>query len=558
MTIAKHYIGLILLLATGIAQAQKPVFTTAKTNTVTVYYNGAEMTQGISTTLTAGSNEIVVKNVADFVNENTVQVSAPNNVTVLSVQFTKNYMNEYDKDETSPALKTVRDSIETVKKEIARTESLKNNEGKTMELLDQNRQVSGQNTGLSVAELMKLTDYYKTKINELSANWRKLNEQSEKLNKILGRLNDRLNTNTPKQEKTSQGKLVLQVMADQAGTFPMEITYLTQGAQWTPFYDLRTDNTSGPISMMYKAQVTQNTGVDWKQVKLTLSSGTPNQSSQIPELNPWFLVYGNTIYGRPNATFVQTLQGQAPGLNITQGSGQPSADSNIRIRGYASEAVTTVAKKDISNYTSINDGQMNVSFVIDVPYDVASNNKAHSVRMKEIKLPATYRHYAVPKMEQDAFLMADVTDYSKYNLLPGEANIIFDGMYIGKTTINPNQTADTLNLSMGRDKRLSVKREKVVDKSGTKFLSGYREQTFTYETTIRNNKKDAVTLMLKDQYPISTDKDIEITLLKDDGAKVNSETGVLTWELKVNPGETKKVRISYKVRYPKDKVIANL
>jgi uncharacterized protein (TIGR02231 family) len=154
--------------------------------------------------------------------------------------------------------------------------------------------------------------------------------------------------------------------------------------------------------------------------------------------------------------------------------------------------------------------------------------------------------------------LAEISDYSKYNLLPGEANIIFEGMYVGKTNINPNQTSDTLNLSMGRDKKISIKREKVVDKSGTKFLSSKKEQAFTYDITIRNNKKEMVDLLLKDQYPLSPDKEIEIELKESDGAKINTETGILTWNLKLKSNETKVIRISYKVKYPKDKVIDNL
>jgi uncharacterized protein (TIGR02231 family) len=161
-------------------------------------------------------------------------------------------------------------------------------------------------------------------------------------------------------------------------------------------------------------------------------------------------------------------------------------------------------------------------------------------------------------VDKEAFLLAEISDYSKFNLLPGEANIIFEGMYVGKTTINPNQTADTLNLSMGRDKKIAIKREKVADKSGTKFLSSYKEQTFTYEITLKNNKKEAIEMLLKDQYPISTDKDITVELLDNEKAKENTETGILTWELKLDAGETKKIRISYKVKYPKDKVIENL
>ena len=187
-----------------------------------------------------------------------------------------------------------------------------------------------------------------------------------------------------------------------------------------------------------------------------------------------------------------------------------------------------------------------------------SNGKPHSVALKEIKLPATYKYYAAPRADKEAFLLAEINEYSKYNLLPGEANIIFEGLYVGKTIINPNQTSDTLNLSMGRDKKMAIKREKVVDKSGTRFLSSKKEQTFTYDITVRNNKKEAAELTLKDQYPLSTDKEIEIELLESSNAKENKETGILTWELKLAPNETKKIRLSYKVKYPKDKIIDNL
>ncbi|MFL9844228.1 DUF4139 domain-containing protein [Flavobacterium rhizosphaerae] len=545
---------LLILLSfaiTSIALAQKPVFTTAKVTNATVYYNAAELTQHTSVTLPAGTSEIVVKNVANYINESTIQIGAPASLTVLSVQFTTNYISEYEPDESAPELKKVRDSINLVRKQIANITIQKSNEQKTIELLDKNQLVAGSTTGLSVAELTKLVDYYKAKRNELTANYNALNEKELQLSEILDALNTRLNTNTKREEeKTSNGKLVLQVMNDTPGNVPLDITYLATGAGWIPFYDLRAEDTSKPITMMYKAQVTQNTGVEWKKVKLTLSSGVPNQNSTAPLLSAWFLRYGALpLYSNTNGV-LNTLQGRAAGVQI-----ESQQLEEVVIRGYSSKREKY---KDVGDYTEIIENQLNISFDIDIPYDISSNGKAHSVNLKEINLPANYRHYSAPRVDEEAYLLAEITDYSKYNLLPGEANIIFDGMYIGKTTINPNQTADTLNLSMGRDKRISIKREKVVDKSGTRFLSSYKEQTFTYETTIRNNKKETANLILKDQYPLSTDKDIEITLLKDDGASINTDTNIMTWELTLKPGETKKIRISYKVRYPKNKVIANL
>jgi uncharacterized protein (TIGR02231 family) len=301
---------------------------------------------------------------------------------------------------------------------------------------------------------------------------------------------------------------------------------------------------------MYKAQVTQWTGIDWKKVNLTLSSGNPNQNNQAPILSSWFLRYQQDLdYGFDDIR--RSFRDGDKKLNQIQSS--PKLEEVVVV-GYG----TKKEKSTISNYTTIQENQLNVSFDIDIPYDILSNNKPHSVALKDIKLPATYKYYAAPRVEKEAFLLAEINDYSKYNLLPGEANIIFEGMYVGKTNINPNQTSDTLNLSMGRDKKVSIKREKVVDKSGTKFLSSKKEQTFTFDITVRNNKKETVNMLLKDQYPLSTDKEIEVELLESNNAKENKETGILTWDLKLNPNETKKIRISYKVKYPKDKIIDNL
>ena len=533
----------------AISFAQKPIFTTAKVKSATVYFNAAELSQTTSVNLPAGTSEIVIKNVSDYLNESTVQIGAPNSVTVLSVQFTQNYISEYEIDETNPAIKKVRDSISWTEKEIKKIQIDAYSHQQTIALLDANQNVAGENSGLNVAELMKLVDYYKAKRTELDNNIVALKEKEVKLNQKLSALKSKLEINTQKEEKNSKGKLIIQVMNEVAGLVNLDINYVTNNASWQPFYDLRADNVNSPINMMYKAQVTQWTGIDWKKVNLTLSSGNPNQNNQAPILSSWFLRYGNFNYYRGNVNSKYKDVDKQNVYNQIQGSaaGVVVEDDN---------AVYNVAS--VSGYTTIQENQLNVSFDIDIPYDILSNSKPHSVALKDIKLPATYKYYAAPRVEKEAFLLAEINDYSKYNLLPGEANIIFEGMYVGKTYINPNQTSDTLNLSMGRDKKVSIKREKVVDKSGTKFLSSKKEQTFTFDITVRNNKKETVNMLLKDQYPLSTDKEIEVELLESNNAKENKETGILTWDLKLNPNETKKIRISYKVKYPKDKVIDNL
>jgi len=600
-----------LLFVTALTFAQKPIFVSAKVKAATVYYNAAELTQTATVFLPKGTSEIVVKNVADFLNENTIQIGAPTSVTVLSVQFSNNYDNEYEVDEHSPAFKKVKDSIKSVALQISKLENERNSEIKVIELLDKNQQVYGANSGLNVVELNKMVSYYREKRTEASNASEALKERIIKQNEVLANLKNKLELNIPKEDKTAKGKLILQVMNEVAGNVDLTVNYLTPTASWKPFYDLRASSVTQPIEMVYKAQVAQHSGLDWKKVKLNLSSGNPTQSNEAPVLEPWRLAYQSNTYSygdksaEDSPELITALTGKVSGLQVKpeskeknrivlRGNRAPIGNSTALVvidnvistaeilaqisptsiksvnvlKGtqgaalYGDEGangvIVVVTKSGLSDYTSVSENQLNISFDIDVPYDILSNGKTHSVALKELKLPASFQFFAAPKIDQDAFLLAEIKDYAAYNLLPGEANIIFEGMYVGKTFINPGQTADTLSLSMGRDKKISIKREKIVDKSGIKFLSSKKEQTFTFDITVRNNKKETVELQLKDQYPISPDKETEIELLEASKAVVDSETGLLKWNLKLAPNETKKIRMSYKVKYPKDKTFSNL
>jgi len=531
----KNTLIAIFLFASIGSFAQKPVFTSARMKSATVYFRSAELTQTASVLLAKGTNEIVVRNVADRLNENTLKISMPPHATVLSAQYTHDYLSEYG---ASAETKKVRDSIATVEKSILSLQTERETLRKSVELLDKNQQVFGENSGLNVDELAKMLDFYRRKRTELNTEVHLLDKKEEKLNETLAGLKSRLEVGSEKGEKISKGKLVLHVMSETAGNADFDISYLTTGAMWAPLYDLRAENLTDPIRLMYKAQIGQHTGIDWKGIKLTLSSGNPNQNNQAPTLDPWFLGYDD-------------------GLIFT--AYESSADgAAMRTSAKRAAAPAPLMESSISNYAKLVENQLNVSFDIDLPYDILSNGKPHSVSLKEIKIPAGYKYYTVPRMESEAYLLAEVDHYAQYNLLPGEANIVFEGMYVGRTFIHPNQTADTLQLSLGRDKRVSVKREKITDRSSTKFLSNAKQQAFTYEITVRNNKKDAVNLIVKDQYPLSTDKEIEVELQESSGAEIDKETGILTWTANLKPNETRKFRIGYRVKYPKGKTLGNV
>lgn len=539
----KYLLILISALSVTISIAQKPIFATAKVNEVTLYLNGAELKHTLNVPLQKGTNEIVVKNISNQLDENSIRIKSTKAVTILSASFTNKYYNEFEIDPNSVALKKVQDSILLTTKELAIVRNTIDMERQTIQLLDKNQVVGGENTGLSVIELTKLVDYYRQKRLSSANTIDGLKEKEIKLNKTLSRLQNQLTFVAGKEEKVSNGKVVIQVMSDMTQTAQFELTYLTNLASWAPFYEIETESIEKPLHLTTKGNVIQLTGIDWKQVNLSLSSTQPNPNNSIPYFSQWVLnltqPYGN-----------QQLRGSrpvpAPTMNKSVSYGWNEVDKK------------EMESKSAADYVNVSEQNLSISFDVSIPYDIYSNGKPHSVTLSEQNIPASYSYYAAPKLNKDALLIASINDYSQYNLLSGEANIMFEGVYVGKTYLDPSSTKDTLAIALGVDKNVIIKREKIAEKSGNKVMSNNKESAYTFDITVRNNKKTAIKLVLKDQFPLSKDKEVIVELTNTDNAKINNEVGTLTWDLQIKPQETKKVRLGYKVKYPKDKVIYNL
>lgn len=535
--------------------AQKPVFTQAQIQSARVYNNSAELKHKASAQIPSGTSEIVITNVANYLNENTVQIGVPKHVTVMSVQFTNAYVEEYDNNQDSPLVKPVKEEIKKKETELKKIKNEIDTEKHAIELLDKNRSIE-ETQNFSVAELSKLLEYYKTKRTEMSNHIDVLTKKEKTLQEELKALKGKLSFNQTSSEKTSQGKLIVNIMSNQTGNIPLEISYLTNQATWQPSYEMRIDQINQPINMLYKAQVQQNTGVDWKNVKLSLTSGRANQNTFAPELQPWFVDYSIVSNKGYDNGALRSLGQQTGGAQkSSKGTLQRDFNDSSNAGRADYEVAEVLAPSTINDFTQINENQLNITFDIDIPYTILSNGKQHSVALKDTQLPATYSYISTPKLDTNAYLIAKVKDYGDYNILPGQANVVFEGMYVGKTYVNTNANEDELRLSLGKDQNISVTRTLINDKSGTKTLSSRKVQDFVYEISIRNNKKEIVALIVEDQIPISSNTDIEITLTDKGGAKVDEEKGKLSWEVNLKPNETKKIRFGYQVKSAKDKSI---
>jgi len=528
----------------------------AAINNATVYFGyGAELTHQSKVKVDAGTEIIVINQLSTTVDINSLQISVPEDVALMSQRYSV-YYPVVPPVPKSKEVERLEDSIGLLQKEIGRINNLISIDqeilNKTGLLIETTISTSGNKTVTS-EEVLKLLEYYNGKIEKSKTNIYGHNQNIVLQNKRIEELRKRIAamaTVAPVKQKP-YGQVFLQVMCKRAGEIPVELSYYTTNAGWTAIYDIRVNSKTNKVKMVYKASLTQTTGIDWKKTKLTLSTGTPNFGVAAPILTPWYLqLYVPGLY-----TDLQkrAAQGNAARNMIQSYSDDKSLSEVVVADGYGQlkqERLRdqTIDPSTLQQYTTLNEGQLNTNFEIDLPYDIESDGKLHNVTIKDQEITCTLKNYAVPRMDKDAYLLAEVADWQNLDLLPGDANIIMDDTYIGKSVIDPNTTADTLNLSLGKDKRIAIKRSLIKELSSLKTNGKESKQVFTYEILVKNNKLTDVNLLLKDQFPLSNIKEVIVTLEDGSDAMINTETGVLTWKIDLKPGESKKVRFSYSVK----------
>jgi uncharacterized protein (TIGR02231 family) len=376
------------------------------------------------------------------------------------------------------------------------------------------------------------------------------NKQME-LKKVIADLNKELqkivNQQNEFNNRSDQPKsdILVSISCKTIQTCDLEISYFVTGANWAPLYDIRVTDITKPVQIIRKANITQVTGEDWKNTDLTLSTSNPTISGNKPELTTWN-IYIQEVYTRAYAQKGVRQAAEMPSaarMESQEGLVQDTYSGNMNTMSYAIPSSTIV-----QNQTS-------VSYEIKEPYTIPSDGKEYAVSIDEMNVPADFEYRCSPKLDKDAFLIAQVPDWEQYNFLDGNANLYFEGMYIGRATIDAHVPKDTMALSLGRDKSIIVERKKVKNFTSKQFIGKFKTVTNGWEISVKNNKKQAVNLVIDDQFPVSTNKDIEVEYIDKGGAQFNEQTGILTWRLKLDPAKSVKLNFRYSVKYPKDKMV---
>ncbi len=505
----------------------------------TVFLNGAELLSSAKVTLPQGESEVLFTNIAGDVNQQSLSISTSNNVAVQSSTFQNNYLSN---DNLSPKAKAIKDSIELMQVTRSETDNGLAVTKEQISVIQGNRKVSGDNNGLSVAELDKLLTLINARLGKLLDDKQRTEKKLAKIDEHIAQLNKQL---AEEQKRSYQpgGQLLVKFYAPVATTADVRLSYVVPNAGWRPTYDLRVDKINAPVKLYYKANVYQNSGVKWDNVKLVLSTGNPSEGAQAPVLNPWYLAFyvPPQIYRESSVTAYKTPL-IAPGAPRAKMEDIKNSADEYTISG-------------MDEYVNVDNSGINTSFDIELPYNVPSDGQQHLVSIKSYELPATYRYYAVPKQDHDAFLQAQVTKWEDLDLLPATTNIFYEGSYVGQGYADVRNVKDTMNFSLGRDKKIVVKREIDKTKRSVKTIGTNVKETFVYTISVRNTRKEAISLTLVDQVPVSNDKDIEIEDKEYKGGTLDETTGEVKWLLDLKPNETEQVKIGYTIKYPKGKTV---
>lgn len=514
---------------------------------VTVFLNRAQIHCEVQASILPGITDLVIEQLPTGIDKQSIQVNGKGEFIILGVKHNHNFLKPQEK---SKGIIKIETSIDSLQFQIETVKSLKDVFLKEEQMILSNQTLSGKDKGISSIDLKNMADFFRVRLKEIKNEIIKSDITIKKLNELLYQNQNQLQQQKSASQKPSS-QIVVSVKAKDKIAAVLEIDYITTNAGWYPVYDIRSKGTKSGVQFNYKAEVFQNTGVNWNSVKLTLSTSNPSLGGTKPILNSWFL-----DLNIPN-NYKRIMRSEAPSA-YDNGTSKEEVLEEAVATGYGTKTKASIPAQKISDYVVQTENTLAAEFEISLPYSIPSTGKTQLVDVKSFDLPATYKHFAVPKLDKDVFLLAQVTGWEALNLLEGKANIYFEGSYVGESNIDPSNMTDTLDISLGRDKKVIIERKAIKDITSKSFIGLNIKQDYGYEISIRNNKKEPISLIVEDQFPISKNKEIEVELNNNGGAAILNDQGKLIWNLTINATEAKKVNFQYSVKYPKNKNINGL
>jgi len=529
-------IFLTLIVASGLslinAQGQEKQVV-ADITRVTVFRQGAQINCEVTLALESGTVDLVAGGLSPYIDVNSIQVKGEGDFMILGVNHRNNYL---EKPGESARIEELRKKIDMLNLKIEDEKTAVDVLREKELFLKSNYDVVTNKTTITSEQLKSFLDLYSTNIESVKFAILRKGRLIKDYEKEKEALENQL-SNSSDRSKLPTGEIVVSLTSKKSVTGKLKLSYIVMNAGWVPSYDIRVDDISVPAGVIYKANIWQNSGMDWKDVKISLSNASPMTAGALPVLNPWFIDF----YSDTHLYETVTVRGMAS---------MPLAREKK-----TEEPMMEMDAESAPLPVSVNESTISFSFDINIPQTILSGGKAETVELQRLTVPASYIYESVPKINISAYLTGKITGWEQYNLLPGESNIYFNNTFTGKGYINTAGMSDTLTVSLGADNNITVKRDRRIDFTSQKLIGSNRVETKSFLISVRNNKKQPVELRLHDQIPLSQNSSIEVEPMELSGGTLDPVTGKIRWDLRLAPQETKEIILTYSVRYPKNRKV---
>ncbi len=529
-------IASLLLFLTATAQENSRTIPSTISQ-VMVFSQGAQVQRTATAKIEQGKSEIIFSGISPNIDIQSLRVKGKGKFTILNVICQSNYLNSQKSRQEINVLKSKKNQLSESKQLKTNTQNVINNE---IGILSKNQSIAGVNIGLKMLDLKEAVDFHKSRMTE---NYKILNDLGKEIYTIdttivaIDRQLEALNNS----DVSHTNDAIVTIKANESiAKAELEISYYVTNAGWYADYDLRVKDVVSPMQWTFKANVFQQSGEDWKNVKMAISNGNPTENGVAPQITPWYLAFATN----PMVYKMQSNLQEA----VVVGYGK---------RAKLSAAPSPVVAEDamIPLETSVVYQPTSIVYEIKEPMTVLNDNKKYKTEIKTFEVPAQFEYVAVPKLDKSVYLNAKVINWQELNLFDGEINLFFEDEFHGKSYLNLTQAKDTLDISLGKDKSIVVERKPIKNFTSKQFLSSYKTESKAFEIVIRNNKSVPVNMQVYDQFPISTNKEIEVEELVHPEGTLDQDSKIITWKLNLVPKVEKKLELKYQVKYPKNKVV---
>ncbi len=509
------------------AAVVKEKIVNTKTEKVTVFFSGAQVNRSGSVMLNEGINYIIVPNVSDKILSNKIQAQMPGGARVMNIEALIAPISELQKKNSradSLLVLKLSDSIAIYNKELRRIGYIEQTYLQEKKVVEQNGILTASTSLNYAAELTKLSLFCSTRLMEINKQLFLLSEdKNETVKKIewVSEKRDKIKSGN-KQDNISHIRIT--AIADIPYQCNFNLSYLVSGAGWAPKYLINVDEFTDQLAIDYNAGIINTSGENWENVFFTLSTADPTRDNIIPQLEPWV---ANKYTRSMNEGYLDS-RGAKKNNNL-----------NTAIQGV--------------DYTQIEVPEVELELNIKDKYIIPSDGKPYFVSISKPKLKVNYNYYSTPKLDKDAFLVAQITNWGSSNLIEGPASIYYQGQYIGDSRITPQYANDTLDISLGRNKKILINRIKIEDKSSKKVLGNDVVEKISYRIVVRNTSSKPISMNMQDQIPVSSDNEVTIETGELSDGKLDVLNGMIDWKFDLKPEESKTFVFSFTARYPQNK-----